>query len=128
LSASDGLDEVATLLVPRATRGDAGALDQLLRSCRPLVYRWALVQTGEAADAEDVTQEVLIKLHRSLHRYAGRSRFTTWLYRVTRNEALGLGRRLAGRLRLARAVTSAKSFTSRTSRGVPSPTSPSGWA
>jgi RNA polymerase sigma-70 factor (ECF subfamily) len=105
LSASDGLDEVATLLVPRATRGDAGALDQLLRSCRPLVYRWALVQTGEAADAEDVTQEVLIKLHRSLHRYAGRSRFTTWLYRVTRNEALGLGRRLAGRLRLARAVT-----------------------
>jgi len=105
LSESSSLEEAATHLVPRATRGDAGALDQLLRSCRPLVYRWALVQTGDAADAEDVTQEVLIKLHRSLHRFAGRSRFTTWLYRVTRNEALGLARRLAGRLRLARAVT-----------------------
>ena len=105
MSASSSLDEAATHLVPRATRGDAGALDALLRGCRPLVYRWALVQTGEAADAEDVTQEVLIKLHRSLHRYAGRSRFTTWLYRVTRNEALGLARRLTGRLRLVRAVT-----------------------
>lgn len=104
LSASSGLDEVATHLVPRATRGDAGALDDLLRRCRPLIHRWALVQTGDAADAEDVTQEVLIKLHRSLHRYAGRSRFTTWLYRVTRNESLGLARRLAGRLRLARAA------------------------
>jgi RNA polymerase sigma-70 factor (ECF subfamily) len=105
LSESGGLDEVAQYLVPRAMRGEADALDGLLRSCRPLVYRWALVQTGDAADAEDVTQEVLIKLHRSLHRYAGRSRFTTWLYSVTRNEALGLARRLAGRLRLARAVT-----------------------
>jgi len=105
LSEPSSLDEVATHLVPRATRGDAAALDALLKESRPLIYRWALVQTGDAADAEDVTQEVLIKLHGSLHRFAGRSRFTTWLYRVTRNEALGLGRRLAGRLRLARAVT-----------------------
>jgi RNA polymerase sigma-70 factor (ECF subfamily) len=105
LSETSSLDAAAADLVPRATRGDAGALDRLLRSCRPLVYRWALVQMGDSADAEDVTQEVLIKLHRSLHRYAGRSRFTTWLYRVTRNEALGLGRRLTRGLRLARAMT-----------------------
>lgn len=104
MSETSSLDEAAIHLVPRATRGDAGALEQLLRSCRPLVYRWALVQTGDGADAEDVTQEVLITLHRSLRRFAGRSRFTTWLYRVTRNEALGLARRVSGRLRLARAV------------------------
>ncbi len=63
------------------------------------------MQTGEAADAEDVTQEVLIHLCRSLHRFAGRSRFTTWLYRVTRNQALSMRRRIRGRLRLVRAAT-----------------------
>ena len=81
------------------------ALERLLRRCRGTIYQWALVQTGEAADAEDVAQEVLIKLHTSLGRYAGRSRFTTWLYQVTRNEALNLRRRLRSRLRLTEVIT-----------------------
>lgn len=85
-------------------QGDAAARDELLGRCRDTVYRWALVQTGDAADAEDVAQEVLIRLHRSLHRFGGRSAFTTWLYRVTRNQALSLRRRIRGRLRLVRAA------------------------
>jgi len=101
LSETRGLEQAVADLVPRAQRGDAGALDALLRACRDTIYRWALVQTGDAEDAEDVTQEVLIRLHRALGRYEGRSRFTTWLYRVTRNEAASLGRRLRSRLRLA---------------------------
>jgi RNA polymerase sigma-70 factor, ECF subfamily len=100
LSEVIGLEAAVSHLVPRARRGDAAARDELLARCRATVYRWALVQTGEAADAEDVTQEVLIRLHRTLHRFEGRSRFTTWLYRITRNEALGLRRRIRGRLRL----------------------------
>ena len=63
-----------------------------------------MVHTGDADDAEDVAQEVLVTLYRSLDHYAGRSRFTTWLYQVTRNAALGLRRRIASRLRVARAV------------------------
>jgi RNA polymerase sigma-70 factor, ECF subfamily len=105
LSETSSLETAASDLVPRAKGGDADALDQLLRRCRGTVYQWALIQTGEAADAEDVAQEVLIRLHTSLGRYAGRSRFTTWLYQVTRNEALNLRRRLRGRLRLAAEVS-----------------------
>jgi RNA polymerase sigma-70 factor (ECF subfamily) len=101
LSATSDLEAAAAELVPRAQRGDVGARDGLLRACRDTIYRWALVQTGDAEDAEDVTQEVLIRLYGSLDRYAGRSRFTTWLYRVTHNEAANLGRRLRARLRLA---------------------------
>jgi RNA polymerase sigma-70 factor, ECF subfamily len=104
LSEPRGLEDEVADLVPRAQHGDAGALEALLRACRDTIYRWALVQTADAADAEDVTQEVLIRLHASLHRYERRSRFTTWLYRVTRNEAASLGRRLTSRLRLAAAV------------------------
>jgi RNA polymerase sigma-70 factor (ECF subfamily) len=105
LSDTRGLEEAVADLVPRAQRGDAEAHEALLRACRDTVYRWALVQTADREDAEDVTQEVLIRLHGSLHRYAGRSRFTTWLYRVTRNEATSLGRRLRSRLRLADAAS-----------------------
>ena len=105
MSEASSLEAAAADLVPRARRGDAGALEQLLGRCRGTVFQWALVQTGEAADAEDVTQEVLIRLHGSLHRFGGRSRFTTWLFQVTRNEASNLRRRLGSRRRLAEAAT-----------------------
>lgn len=105
LSATSDLEAAAAELVPRAQRGDVGARDGLLRACRDTIYRWALIQTADAEDAEDVTQEVLIRVHGSLGRYEGRSRFTTWLYRVTRNEAANLGRRLRSRFRLADAAT-----------------------
>jgi RNA polymerase sigma-70 factor (ECF subfamily) len=101
LSEARELEAAAADLVPQAKRGEPGAREELLRRSRGTIYRWALVQTGDAADAEDVTQEVLITMHHSLHRFSGRSRFTTWLYQVTRNEALTLRRRLRRRLRLA---------------------------
>ena len=105
MSETSSLEAAAADLVPRARRGEPSALEELLGRCRRTVFQWALVQTGEPADAEDVTQEVLIRLHGSLHRFAGRSRFTTWLYQVTRNEASSLRRRLGSRLRLADAAT-----------------------
>ena len=95
------LDDAVAPLVRRAQAGDATARDELLRQCHPIVYRWALVHTGDPDDADDVAQEVLVRLSTRLDRYAGRSRFTTWLYQVTRNAAIGFGRRLASGLRLA---------------------------
>jgi len=94
------LEDRTAPLVRRAQAGDAEARDELLRSCQATIYRWAYVLTVDADDAEDIAQEVLIRVVTHLHRYAGRSRFTTWLYRVTRNTALSLRRRLASRLRL----------------------------
>lgn len=105
MSEATNLEATVADLVPLAVQGDTGARDELLAACRNTIYRWALVQTGDAADAEDVTQEVLIRLHGSLHRFGGRSRFTTWLYRVTRNEALSLRRRIRSRLRLVESAT-----------------------
>lgn len=87
-------------LVRRARSGDGPALETLLARCRPVVRRWTGVLVSDPDDAEDVTQEVLIRVALRLDRFAGRSRFTTWLYQVTRNTALSLGRRVAARLRL----------------------------
>lgn len=74
-------------LVKLAQGGDPGALRTLVERAHPLVRRWALVQTGNAADADDLTQDVLVHMIRRLDRYRARSAFTTWLYAVTRNSA-----------------------------------------
>ncbi len=91
----DGLEA----LVRKAQSGDEEAFRQLVERCYRQVYRWALVRTGDADDADDVTQNVLVRLSTHLGRYDGRSRFTTWLYRVTANAAGGFFRHRAARRR-----------------------------
>ena len=86
-------DDDLDLLVRRAQAGDAEAFDRLAARCRDRIYRWALVRIGDADEADDVTQTGLVRLATHLDRYDGRSRFTTWLYRVTANAAGGWFRR-----------------------------------
>jgi RNA polymerase sigma factor (sigma-70 family) len=75
-------------LLLQARHGDEAALAALIGGTRDRVFRWALVITGDADDADDVTQEVSITLHRKLGAFKGKSRFTTWLYAIVRNAAL----------------------------------------
>ena len=71
-----------------AVGGDDRALDALLR--RHPARVWAICRrlAGNDADAADATQEALITVVRRLDRFDGRSRFTTWLYRVVTNACL----------------------------------------
>ena len=94
------LELTAAELVARAQSGDTAALESLLTACRPTVRRWTSILVTDPDDAEDVTQEVLIRVALRVRRFAGRARFTTWLYQVTRNAALSLRRRIAARLRI----------------------------
>lgn len=100
MTATQRLELEAADLVSRTRSGDAAALETLLSVCRPAVRRWTGVLVTDPDDAEDVTQDVLIRVALHLHRFGGRARFTTWLYQVTRNTALSLRRRIAARLRL----------------------------
>jgi len=52
------------------------------------VYSICLRMTGNVAEAEDLTQEVFIQLHRKLSSFRGQSAFTTWLHRLTVNQVL----------------------------------------
>ncbi|HSU12977.1 RNA polymerase sigma factor [Longimicrobium sp.] len=87
-------------LAARARTGDEGAFAALANAVRDQVRRWALVRTGDPDDAEDVAQNVVIRLHRSLAAFEGRSRFATWLYRLTANAATEMARGHARRTRL----------------------------
>ncbi|MBL9008897.1 MAG: RNA polymerase sigma factor [Myxococcales bacterium] len=64
---------------------DIGAL---FRLHGPMVYRRALRLLGRKEDAEEATQEVFIRVMRSMHEFQGRSSVTTWLYQVTTNYCL----------------------------------------
>jgi RNA polymerase sigma-70 factor (ECF subfamily) len=75
-------------LLAAAKDGDLDAFEGLVRAHTGAVYAHALRFFGDTASAEDVTQEVWIKVYRSLATFDDRARFTTWLYRVTRNTCL----------------------------------------
>ena len=80
-------DELAAL-VGQVRRGDDAAFDTLARRIRDRVQSWARRFIGDSDEAEDVTQVVLVRVHERLHEFEGRSRFTSWLYRITRNVAI----------------------------------------
>ena len=80
-------DELAAL-VGRARDGNSAAFDLLARRVRDRVRQWASRLVADADEAEDVAQLVLVRMHERLGDFEGRSRFASWLYRITRNVAL----------------------------------------
>lgn len=79
-------------LVARAKAGDTAAFDELVRKYRPRVYALALHLTGEASDADDITQDAFLKAFYKLPEFEGRSEFFTWIYRITLHRALNAKR------------------------------------
>src|SRR5919204_4233337 len=72
-------------------------MDQVFRDYAPRIYNLAWRMLGNEADAEDVTQDVLLQLMRKLDTFRGESAFPTWLHRVTVNAALAHRRKRASR-------------------------------
>jgi len=90
---SDRKPWISDDLVIQARRGDEVALRTLVERAYPTVRRWALVQLGDPADADDLTQDVLIQMIRKLDTFHGDARFESWLYSMTRNAATDRFRR-----------------------------------
>ena len=72
-------------LIRRARDGDHQALDTLVARFDRYVFGVALLVLGDRVEAQDATQEALIKAVRNLKGYDGRAAFRTWLYRITVN-------------------------------------------
>jgi RNA polymerase sigma-70 factor (ECF subfamily) len=76
-------------LISKALGGNAeadGHLEHLLKRHRPSIYRRCLSITGDHHDAEDVTQEILVRVLRGLDGYQGRSSFRTWLHTIVQHQ------------------------------------------
>lgn len=72
-------------LIRASQRGDRSAFAKLLELVYDLIFRFALKWSGSRVDAEDITQQVCIKLAGVIQQFNFRSQFTTWLYRVVMN-------------------------------------------
>jgi RNA polymerase sigma-70 factor (ECF subfamily) len=83
-------------LVSHAQRGDGAAFAALVRPHEEIAFRLAFVITGSAAEAEDATQDALLKAWRALGRFRLDAPFRPWLLRIVANEARNR-RRSAGR-------------------------------
>jgi RNA polymerase sigma factor (sigma-70 family) len=80
-------DERQEELAARAARGDRAALEDLLTLIRPAVLRRCARFLPCFQDAEEACQDALLQVARTIHRFEGRSLFSTWLYVVVANSA-----------------------------------------
>ena len=84
-------------LAAAAARGDRAALDELLRRHSSMVHAVCRRVLANPEDALDATQEALISIARRIDTFDGRSKFSTWCYRVATNAALDEARRRSRR-------------------------------
>ena len=82
-------------LIERAKNGDRRALEELVLRHQAWVYNIAIRMVFHPQDAEEVTQEVLVKVITKLSTFKGESKFRTWLYRIAANHVLNMKRRNA---------------------------------
>lgn len=89
------LDTSDDELVDQAKNGDRAALEKLVLRHQAWIYNIAVRMVFHPQDAEEVTQEVLVKVITKLSTFRGECKFRTWLYRIAGNHVLNMKRRWA---------------------------------
>jgi len=82
-------------LIGQAKGGDRGAFGRLVERHYDFIYRVAYRWCGRKADAEDIAQDVCVRIGRAIRDYRGGGAFTTWLYALTLNAARDHARKSA---------------------------------
>ena len=93
------MDSRIKTLCKRARKADKDAACELLKIYYADIYSYLRRLCGSAADTEDLTQQTFLKVWSSLDSFAGRSKFSTWLYRIAHNTYIDFQRGNAGRTR-----------------------------
>jgi RNA polymerase sigma-70 factor (ECF subfamily) len=91
-------------ILRKAQKGDERAFSIILRAYETPVYNYVLRLVGDRALAEDLTQEVFLRVFQGLPRFSLRCKFTTWLFQVTKNRVLDELRAVERRPRLSVAL------------------------
>ena len=78
-------NEELQALVDKATAGDKKSLETLVAGVQDMVFNLSLRMLGTFADAEDATQDILLKMITHLSSFRGDSAFTTWVFRIAVN-------------------------------------------
>ena len=87
------------MLVKRAIAGDRAGFAMLVSRHYDLIFKVAFKWCGSKEDAEDIAQDVCVRLGQAIAKYDGKARFTTWLYRVVLNATRDHQRKLENNLK-----------------------------
>lgn len=77
-------------LIQGLRNSDEAAFQYLVKTYQDLVFNTSIGIVQNAEDAEDVAQEVFIQVYRSIHKFKGESKLSTWLYRIATTRSLDL--------------------------------------
>ena len=88
-------------LIEQAQEGDADAFGRLVERHQDYIYNAVRHLVGHGGDADDIAQEVFVKAYRNLRTFAGRARFTTWLYGIMLNTVRSFWRKRKRRATLS---------------------------
>ncbi len=91
-------------ILRKAQKGDERAFSIIVRMYETPVYNYVLRLVGDRSLAEDLTQEVFLRVFQGLSRFSLRCKFTTWLFQVTKNRVLDELRAVERRPRLSVAL------------------------
>ena len=80
-------------LVQSASAGDENAFEELVSRYKNLVYSVILRMVTDAEDANDLAQEVFIKVYRNLDKYSPEFKFSTWVMRIATNTVIDFRRK-----------------------------------
>jgi RNA polymerase sigma factor (sigma-70 family) len=106
-------------LVARAREGDGPALEQVVRCIKDDVFRLAVRMLWHPEDAEDATQEILMRVVTRLSTFRGESAFRTWVYRIATNHLLD-----ARQSRVEREELTFAGFGAQLAEGLSDPAAP----
>jgi RNA polymerase sigma-70 factor (ECF subfamily) len=82
-----GVEERETALVERCALGDEQACTELVEEHQRMVYQLALHLLGDSQEALDLSQDVFLRVFRSLAQFRGQSALRTWIYRIVVTQA-----------------------------------------
>jgi RNA polymerase sigma-70 factor (ECF subfamily) len=97
-------------ILRKAQKGDERAFSILVRAYETPVFNYVLRLVGDRSLAEDLTQEVFLRVYQGLPKFSLRCRFTTWLFQVTKNRVLDELRALERRPRAVMQLEDAPAF------------------
>ncbi len=87
------IQSISPDIIHKAAAGDIQAFEEIYKSASSFVYNVALRTARNREDAQEITQEVFLKVFKSLQDFRFKSSFKTWVYRITVNTALNVIRK-----------------------------------
>ena len=91
----DKMEDLSTRLIEQAARGSMEAFEKIYKVTSLFVYNVAFRITNNTEDAEEVTQDVFIKVYRNLKNFRFQASLKTWMYRITVNTTMNACKKIS---------------------------------